>query len=168
MATLAVVASFVVSWWIEDFDNLLGFSISIWILAFFILLYAFAELFSDIQSFKKKPIFISPWIFPIYIYNPKKNDVESHNAPAVALIIGFLILMFWSLMASVWIEPVGFGVSLSALIELFLVIIVLYLISITPTHMKNAEPFIDKMIIKNAWLDAKAGYVNGRGAYNRD
>ena len=125
LAVLIVIASFVAALIIDGFSNFFGFSISLWLIAFFILLYAFSELISDIKNFKRKPIFFSPWIFPVYIYNPKKNDVESHNEPSIALILGFLILMLWSLLASVWITPVGFGVSVGAVLELILVIIIL-------------------------------------------
>ena len=100
-------------------------------LAFFLFLYAGAEIFSDIRNIETKPIFYSPWIFPVYIYNPKKNDVEKHNSPAIALIVGFLIMICWSVLCSVWIKPFYVGVSLSIMFELMLIVCVLYLISVT-------------------------------------
>lgn len=132
LAILIIIGTFIVSLIVNDFSNFFGFSISLWILAFFILLYAASELGTDILNFSKRPVFFSPWIFPVYIYNPKKNDVESHNLPSIALLIGFLILMLWSLLASVWITPVGFGVSICAGLEILLIIVTLYLITLTP------------------------------------
>lgn len=165
---ITILSSFIVSLIVEDFSNFLGFSISIWTLAFFILLYSFAEISTDIKNIHKKPIFISPWIFPVYIYNPKKNDVEPHNMPAVALIIGFYILILWAIFASIWIQPTYVGVSLSIIFELILIIVILFLIQQTFIQMHDVQPYIDNMLIRQAWNDAKMGYINGRGAPNRE
>ena len=146
--SIIIAASFIVSLFIDAFSNFLGFSISLWILSFFILLYSFAEISSDIKNLDKKPIFISPWIFPIYIYNPKKNDVEPHNMPAVALIVGFCIAILWAVLASIWIEPTYVGVSLSIIFELILIIIILYLIQQTMIQMHDVQPYIDNLLIR--------------------
>lgn len=166
--SILVAAVFIVSLCIEAFANFLGFSISVWILAFFFLLYSFSEISSDIKSVDKKPLFISPWIFPIYIYNPKKNDVEPHNLPAVAMIVGFCILIVWSILASIWIEPTSLGVGLSIIFELILLILIMYLIQQTMIQMHDVLPYIDALLIRQAWNDAKLGYINGRGAPNRE
>jgi hypothetical protein len=145
-----------------------GLSISIWVLSFFIFVYAFAELFSSIKKIETNPIFFSPWIFPVYVYNPKKNDVVKNNGPAIAMLIGYVIMIAWSVLCSVWIEPYYVGVSLSILFELLLIISVLYLVSISQIHFKSVQSYVDSKLIRLAWLDTKKGYVSGRGAPSRD
>jgi len=49
-----------------------------------------------------------------------------------------------------------------------MVISVLYLISLSALQFKNVQPFIDNMLLRSAWLEAKDGYVKNRGAMNRD
>lgn len=95
------------------------------------LVYAVAEIASDISKMEKNPVFFSPWLFPIYIYNPKKNDVEPHNLPTVALLGGLVILMMWSVVCSVWVYPHNVGVSLSILFELILIICAFHLIGVS-------------------------------------
>jgi hypothetical protein len=148
LVILLIAGSFISALIIPEFANFLGFSISIWITAFFILMYAFAELYSDIKNIETKPVFFSPWIFPVYIYSPKKNDVERHNMPAAAFIIGMLIMMFWAVLSTVWIDPFAVGVSLSVIFELILVIITLYLVSVTEWQMHNVESYMDNMLIR--------------------
>lgn len=123
-----IIASTVVSLCVEGFRVFTGVSISIWVFAALLLVYALSEITSDLMNMEKKPIYFSPWVFPVYIYNPKKNDVEPHNLPSISLITGLLVLILWSITASVWIYPHNVGISLSILFENVLVIAVLHLI----------------------------------------
>ena len=123
-----IVAATVVSLIVEGFEVFVGVSISTWVFAGLLLVYAASELLSDLKNMEKKPVFYSPWVFPVYIYNPKKNDVESKNGPAIALVCGFLVLITWSVIASVWIYPHNVGVSLSILFEHVLVICLFHLL----------------------------------------
>lgn len=126
-----VVGCFVASLIIEEFANFFGFSISTWILAFFILLYSYSELSTDIMNVEKNPVYFSPWIFPVYIYIPKKNDIDPHNGPATALVIGYLLLLCWSVLCTVWVKPYNIGVGLGIIFEFALIITVLYVCSVT-------------------------------------
>lgn len=123
-----IVAATVVSLIVDGFEVFVGVSISTWVFAGLLLVYAASELLSDLKNMEKKPVFYSPWVFPVYIYNPKKNDVESKNGPAIALVCGFLVLITWSVIASVWIYPHNVGVSLSILFEHVLVICLFHLL----------------------------------------
>lgn len=150
-----IISATVVSFFVTEFRVFLGFSISIWVLAAFLFVYAFAEISTDYAKKETKPLFYSPWLFPVYIYNPKKNDVEPHNLPSVAMISGFTIMICWSVLASVWIYPHHVGVSLSILFEIFMIIAILFLVSISAHQLKEVTVDIDKKIIRRAWLEAK-------------
>jgi hypothetical protein len=129
--TLCIIAATLVSWIVEEYRTFLGISISVWIFAALLLVYALAELTSDISKIETIPVFFSPWIFPVYIYNAKKNDVESHSLPSVALILGLLVLIVWSVLCSVWVYPHNVGVSLSIIFEDLLVIAMFHLMGVS-------------------------------------
>jgi hypothetical protein len=77
------------------------------------MIYSISSIYSDIINSDKKPVFFSPWIFPVYIFNPKKNDVEPRNGPAAGLMIALLIMIAWSASCTAWVRPFYVGVSLS-------------------------------------------------------
>jgi hypothetical protein len=128
IVSCVIVASTVVSFFVPGFRIFVGVSISTWILAAMILVYGLTEVWTDLRNMERKPIFYSPWVFPVYRYNAKKNDVESNNGPAAALVTGFVILITWSVVASVWIYPHNVGVSLSILFENVLLILMNHLL----------------------------------------
>lgn len=129
--TSLIIACTIVSIIIDEFRTYFGISISTWMLALMLLVYAGSEISSDLSKMETKPIFFSPWLFPVYSYNAKKNDVESKNGPAIALISGILILMVWSVTCAVWIYPHNVGVSLGILFEELLVIFILHLAGVS-------------------------------------
>jgi hypothetical protein len=131
IVTALIVSSTVVSFFFEEFKVFSGVSISIWIIAAMMLVYAFAEISSDLSKMETKPVFFSPWLFPVYVYNPKKNDVEAHNLPTVALIGGLVTMMLWSVLCSIWVYPHNVGVSLSILFELLLMVSAFHLIGVS-------------------------------------
>lgn len=113
LLVLAIISSFVVSLFIPGLHIFLGFSISVWFLCALLLLYGYGNLLIDWVNMQKKPIFYSPWIFPIYKYDPRKQDVVPHNRAAASAIAGLVILIMWSVLASVWITPTHVGVGFS-------------------------------------------------------
>jgi len=118
-----MVVAIVLSFFLPGFSNFIGVSIAVWLLAAMFLVFALSEISSDLKNMETKPVFFSPWIFPVYNYNLKKNDVTANNGPAVALIVGFLVLIMWAAVASVWIDPHNVGVCLSILFMHVLIII---------------------------------------------
>lgn len=115
----------------DGFNEFVGFSTSVLILGFGGVVYSLNEIVGDVTNFIKQPIFFSPWIFPVYRYNPKKNDVDKRNRPTVILMGSMLIILGWTILCSVWVAPFFVGISMSILIELILLTICLRLISVT-------------------------------------
>lgn len=167
LVTLIVLSAVVVSFFDQNLLTFEGFTLSIWTLCFFILLYSFLNFAIDIWHMDNLPLYFSPWIFPVYKYNPKKNDVESHNGPALAFVAGFIILIFWAVICTVWVDPYYVGVCLGIVFELLLITGTVYIVSITPLKMQENHEQIDDLVIRMAWLDSKMGYINNRGAINR-
>lgn len=163
-----IISATVVSFFFEEYRTFTGISISCWVTAALFIVYALSEIGSDLSTMEKKPVFFSPWIFPVYIYNPKKNDVESHSFPTAALLIGLSIIILWSVLCSCWVYPHNVGVSIGIFFELLLIISCFHLIGVSAHQLKSCTQEIDKKIIRRAWLDAKLGYINNRSAINRD
>ena len=130
-STLLCLAPVICGIVLKDFLAYIGFSISVWTLAFFTMIYAVSNIYSDIKHSNTKPIFFSPWIFPVYVFDPKRNDVKLHNTPAIALIMSLMILICWSATCTVWVTPSYIGVALGIAFELMLLVSFLFMISVT-------------------------------------
>lgn len=165
IATLAVIAAFVVSLATPGFTVFLGFSISLWLLAGMMFVYGAGRVALDVY---RGHTFFSAWVFPVYTYDAKKQDVIKNNEPAAALMASMILMIFWAALATAWITPVHVGVAVSIVIELLLLLIVIFLIQVSQLHMNHMLPSIDAKIIRRAWIEAKGTYVSNRGAVNRD
>ncbi len=71
----AIIATFIASGFVGELSIFMGFSISTWLLAFLLLVFGIGKTYFDLRGMRAKPVFFSPWVFPIYIFNPKKQDV---------------------------------------------------------------------------------------------
>mmetsp|Transcript_3192 Transcript_3192/g.2146 ORF Transcript_3192/g.2146 Transcript_3192/m.2146 type:complete len:473 (-) Transcript_3192:2031-3449(-) len=160
LAACIVVAPVVASFFLEELYSYVAVSLGVWALCGFLFLYGAMELYTDIKMIDNKPLFYSSMVFPVYKFEPKKNDIDPRNAPAVSVLISVIIMMLWSGSCTVWVAPYYIGVSVGILFELILIVIVLYLITITQNELKENMQNIDKKISKIAWLDSKANFVN--------
>ncbi len=75
IVTCAIIASFIASGFVGELSNFIGFSISTWLLAFLLIVFGVGKTVYDIRNMKTRPIFFSPWVFPINVFNPSKQDV---------------------------------------------------------------------------------------------
>ena len=117
---------------------------------------------------ESSPIYYSPWLFPIYFYNAKTNLVEKKNWPVICAIVGFSVFIVWSLVSSVFWDPYQVGTSSYLLIVLVMLIILLYLSSVSGLQFSTIQPYIDDNILKTAWLESKATYVSDHNYSSRD
>lgn len=163
-----MAAAIVLSFFVPGFSNFVGVSIAVWLLAAALLVFAAAEIASDLKNMEAKPVFFSPWVFPVYRYDLKKNDVVPNNGPAVALVSGFLILIVWAAVASVWIDPHNVGVCLSILFMHALFLACFHVLQASALQLRSVAADVDKMLLRSAWLDAKTGYINNRQAFSRE
>lgn len=72
IVTAAIIASFIASGFVGELSNFIGFSISTWLLSFLLIVFGVGRTFYDIRNMRTRPIFFSPWVFPIYVFNPIK------------------------------------------------------------------------------------------------
>jgi hypothetical protein len=112
-------------------------------------------------------VFYSPWLFPIYKYNGTKNDIEPHKTPAILIIITCVVVLLWGILTSVYVKPVWIGVCITIVAEIFIIQLSIYLIYSGSAHKEEVEDFIDELVVKQAWLDSKANFVNMLGISER-
>lgn len=159
---LVSLISLILSLIIDSFNKFLGFSVSFGIVVAILLTYSIVEIWRDNKNSAKKPIYYSPWIFPIYRYNPSAEDIEPHNRHALALVMGLLLCMVWSILCSIWIQPYYIGISITCLVEVLMVTAILFLVSATPLQLQIVQEHKDDVLLKGAWIDAKEKYCSGR------
>lgn len=163
-----IIATFVASFFVGELSIFMGFSISVWLFSLLLLAFGIFRISYDVRSMKSRPIFFSPWVFPIYVYDPKKQSIKSNNLPAGSILGALVLLLIWSVLATAWFAPVHAGVALSILFEHILIIAMILFVQISHLQLHKLQVYIDRRTIKRAWLESKARYVANRNAFNRD
>ena len=70
-----------------------------------------------------------------------------------------LLVMFWSIWATVEVSPSWFGVSITCAIEAFSLIVSLYFLNTNNLQYKKIRAHVDELVVKQAWLDSKENLV---------
>lgn len=138
---------------------------------FMLALLTLATFVADRTRMDDMPIYHSPWIFPIYKYYPKNNDISPHESAVSFFFITCFVGIMWSLWTAVEISPSWLGTGFTCLIEALFVIVSLYFINTNNLQYKKVRPFVDALVIKQAWLDSKLNLakmlqIDDRASYN--
>ena len=120
---------------------------------------ALARWVADRTRMDEMPIYHSPWIFPIYKYYPKDNDIEAYSSAVVAFYTIVGLAWLWCVMVTVEISPSYVGVALTCVLEGITVFVTLYFINTNNVQYKKIRAHVDQLCIKTAWLDAKENLV---------
>jgi len=160
--SLIAITTFIVSLAVDGFSVFIGWSISYGIITGMIFLYGMSDLFRDLMSAEEEPVYFSPWVFPVFKYIPKKNDIQLRNTPAALVLLSLSLALGWSFQCTTWITPISVGVSVCCLAEVLFIIFVLYLVSFTPSMLEDIKMNLDQMLVKRAWLEAKKDYVQAK------
>ena len=152
----------------DDYKVFSGFSTTYLIICIFILFYSGSAFYKDYLNRVREPVYYSPWIFPIYKYDSERDDIRENNGPVFGIFLVLFLGLLWSVLCSVWIAPYYYGIAVSALCEVLLVIFVLFIVAISPLNLRVSLPYIDNLLLKRAWLQAKRSYVNSRNAFSMD
>lgn len=167
ISLFCIIAPFVASLIVPGFTIFLGYSISSWLLSGLLFAFGCGRLFFDYMNLRKRPVFFSPWVFPIFRYDPKKQDIVKQNTPVMCLIASLVIMIAWSVLATVWYTPTHVGVSISILFEMMLILVIIFIVQISHLQLRKVSSLVDSKIIRRAWLEAKATYVASRNAQTR-
>jgi hypothetical protein len=107
---------------LDSFNDFLGFSITYLFFTFIFLALSIRMIYKDLSMSDEEPFYFSPWIFPIYKFNKKEGTLIKRSLPFMIFLFGNLLLLIWTVIATIWIDPNYLGVSLSCIVECILYI----------------------------------------------
>lgn len=139
----------------KNFSSYSAVSIMVGCLCLMLLTLTLAVWIKDRTKYDVSPIYHSPWIFPIYKYYPKENDIMSYNSAVVLFYLLAFICLNWSIWTTVEVSPSWLGVGFSCVIEAVTIVISLYFVNTNNEQYNKVKEHVDALVIKQAWLDSK-------------
>jgi len=143
----------------NNFSDFASYSIIIWIMVALLFFASFGRFIGDRTRMSDMPIYHSPWVFPIYKYYPKVNDIEPYSSGVVFFYLLSAIVFLWSVWVTVEISPSWVGVSITCAVEVTLIFFTLYVVNTNNQQYKSIQEYVDPLVIKTAWCDAKENLV---------
>ena len=116
---------------------------------------ALARFIADRTRMDEMPIYHSPYVFPIYRYYPKLNDIEPYASGIVLFYALAAIAFIWSVYITVQVRPSWMGVSVTCAVECMTIFFTLHIANTNNAQYKKISPYVDPLVIKTAWCDAK-------------
>jgi len=77
------------------------------------------------------------------------------------------LIMLWALVAAIEIRPIWVGISITCGAEVILVVAAIFLINATGIEFNAIKPYVDEIIVKQAWLDSKRNLIEMLSLGNR-
>jgi hypothetical protein len=125
LALLGMVAPPLACFYIGTFPTFIGFSASAWFLALALLSYGYLSILTSLYS--GRPYFLSPWVYPCFRFDPRRGELLPSNSAPLSLCLGYLVLIGWAVLATVWLTPVHLGVALSILVTCLFLLTLMWL-----------------------------------------
>jgi hypothetical protein len=69
------------------------------------------------------PLYISPFVFPMYMYNPDNSSMTVENEVGMAAYTTIGTFMLWGIFCIVFINPLGMGIMITCLSLLSFVVL---------------------------------------------
>lgn len=139
----------------EDTSDYAAASYNIFIVLAILTVFTLAKWIADRTRLDEMPIYYSPWIFPIYKYYPKDNDVEPYVS-SVTIFYGLCFFVWvWAIWTTVAVLPSYVGVCIVCAIQCTMLFVTLYFMNTNNLQYKKLRKHVDHLVIKQAWLDAK-------------
>lgn len=161
---LACCAAMIVSWKVPNFEPFIGFTISYALIAGGALVYFFIRLVSLINHRLTEPTFFSPYVFPVFRYVISSNTCISYNYNIVGLFVTLVAALFWSILFSIYLQPMNVGISVGAIILVLTTFLTMYLTTHTTFALQDCQDEITSEIITQSWLGSKKKYIQHHNA----
>jgi len=107
-------------------------------------------------------VFFSPYIFPVYSYDPHTDNLIDENGQIRNLFVVFIALLVWGVLSAMFTFPIGVGVSVAAAVLVVMALVSATLISITPVQMGIAARFVTEPMLKEAAQGVKSLFAERR------
>ena len=108
------------------------------------------------------PLYISSFVFPIYMYNPDNSSMTEENGVAIAAYLSIGITMLWGIFCIIFINPLGLGVLITFLSLVAFIVLTMNLIALTPRNLGEASQCVDKSTLDFASNEARREFKRRR------
>ena len=102
------------------------------------------------------PMYIAPFVFPMYIYDPESNDLKDCNDIGANLFIALFYGVIWGTALIIFIDPLFIGVSLLCSSLIIIAGTLAWFASIVPVELGSASRCIDEDVLQSCSKQAIA------------
>eukprot|EP00359_Climacostomum_virens_P005569 CAMPEP_0204912218 /NCGR_PEP_ID=MMETSP1397-20131031/10410_1 /ASSEMBLY_ACC=CAM_ASM_000891 /TAXON_ID=49980 /ORGANISM="Climacostomum Climacostomum virens, Strain Stock W-24" /LENGTH=1540 /DNA_ID=CAMNT_0052083079 /DNA_START=351 /DNA_END=4973 /DNA_ORIENTATION=- len=162
------VTSIIVGVYVDSLGKFVGFTVTYFSI---ILLIGSAVFFKVLRDFKRRdtaPLFFSPWVFPIYRYDPVQDRLVSYNITGALIYFVLGLGVIWSVVCVIWLSPASIGIAVGCLSEVLICLVSIYIAGISPLQLGAATTLLNfkdhPQEVKRAWLECKKDYLTIKGA----
>ena len=99
-------------------------------------------------------LFFSPYVMPIYSYDPKNNDVVDETPVAKQILYALIAALLWGCAMSVFLYPVNVGVGVACLFLLIVTSVVVAAVSFVPLQLGKYASMLGTDVIREAAASA--------------
>ena len=100
------------------------------------------------------PMYVAHCVFPIYTYNPATNNIREETGIILTMYGGFAVTLLWGIFCIMFVNPIGFGVAITAGMLLAFTAVTLHLISLTPQLLGQATKCVDQNLLEYSGAEA--------------
>jgi len=147
----------------DKMDNYIGFSISYLLITGGVFITSGFSIIMGILNWSSSPIIFSPLIIPAFKYKPFLSYPIPYYGKIYALYISIGAVVIWSVLLSVYVEPMHYGITIGLFTIIFALVISIYLSTYTPYNFKIWADHITDKTINSSWLKAKDHYIKRQG-----
>ncbi len=101
------------------------------------------------------PLYVSPFVFPIFMYNPDNSSMTEENGVGVAAYSTIGIGMLWGIFCIIFINPLGLGVMITCLSLVAFIVLTMNLIALTPRNLGEASQCVDDSTLQFSSKEAR-------------
>lgn len=138
LTLLIVLVGIIVGLASEKVGNYEGVSYSTLTLLLILWVYSFLRFMHDSVFINLRPVYYSPQIVPVFKYDIKNNRIKPHFSPLNAWILGMSLVIFWSFLTNVQMNPSWVGCVVTIGVVQLLILSAVYFRSITLNSIQKA------------------------------
>lgn len=166
------VTAVVVGVYVDSLGKFIGFTVSYFSGVILIGSVVFFKVFRDFKRRDTAPLFFSPWVFPIYRYDPVQDRLIKYNYTGALIYFVLALVLVWSVVCVVWLSPASIGIAVGCLSEVLICLVSIYIAGISPLQLGASTSLLNfkdhPQEVKRAWLECKKDYLTIKGAVYPD
>jgi hypothetical protein len=108
------------------------------------------------------PIYISPYVFPIYSYTSRTNDLVDETVTGIRLYSAMIMFILWGVTFAIFVTPQALGVTIACVSVIGTVVLSAVLIEQVPLSLGSSSRFLDTTTIADAAQTAKSIFAQRR------